>query len=109
MAALSISQAWDETREVLARDGRLIGAVALALVLLPETVSGVIAPPAAQPPSWMPLVQILVLLAGIVAQIAIIRLALGPATSVGEAISHGLKRLLPAFAAILILAIPAVL
>jgi len=113
MTTLSISKAWDETKDVLARDGRLIGAVALALVLLPEAVSGVIAPPPAlsgqQPPSWMPFIMILVALAGIVGQIAIIRLALGPATSVAEAITHGLKRLLPTFAAILLFSIPLVL
>jgi hypothetical protein len=110
MTTLSISKAWDETKDVLARDGRLIGAVALALILLPEAVSGVIAPPPAlsgeQPPSWMPVVLILVALAGLVGQIAIMRLALGPATSVAEAITHGLKRLLSTFAAILMLSVP---
>jgi hypothetical protein len=113
MAALSISQAWDETREVLARDGRLIGAVALAAVLLPQAIVGVVAPPAnlsgEQPPSWVTLLSFVVALAGLVGQIAVMRLALGPATSVGEAITHGLKRLLPAFAAILLFAIPLVI
>lgn len=113
MSTLSISKAWDETRDVLARDGRLIGAVALAAVLLPQAISGVIAPPAnlsgEQPPSWMPVLALIVAVAGLVGQIAVMRLALGPATSVGEAITHGLKRLLPAFAAILLFAIPLVL
>jgi hypothetical protein len=110
MTTLSISKAWDETSDVLSRDGKLIGTVALAAVLLPAAISGVIAPPpnlsGEQPPSWMPVLTILVEIAGIVGQIAIMRLALGPATSVGEAITHGLKRLLSAFGAILLFAFP---
>ena len=35
MRALSISQAWDETKAILVRDGRLFASVALALVALP--------------------------------------------------------------------------
>jgi hypothetical protein len=110
MASLSISKAWEETKAILARDGRLIGAVALALILLPETIAAVIAPSAElsgeQPPSWIGIVTILVAFAGIIAQIAIIRLALGPAISVGEAIQHGAKRLVPGFAALLLFALP---
>ena len=41
MAKLSISQAWDETRLILARDGKLIAAVALALFVLPGIVLNV--------------------------------------------------------------------
>jgi hypothetical protein len=112
VTTLSISKAWDETKDVLVRDGRLIGAVALAAVLLPQAIAGVVAPPpnlsGEQPPSWMPLLTILVALAGIVGQIAVTRLAIGPATSVGEAIMHGLRRLLPGFAAILLFALPLV-
>ena len=110
MASLSISRAWDETKAILARDGRLIGAVALALVLLPETVAAVIAPSpelsGEAAPSWIGVVTIIVALAGMVGQIAIIRLAIGSAISVGEAIVHGLKRLLPGFAALLLFALP---
>lgn len=113
MAELSISRAWDEAKAVADRDGRLIANVALALVLLPEVVAGVLAPPAnlagVQPPAWTPLVAIAVAILRIVALIAIIRLVLGPATSVGEAIGHGLRRLLPGFAAILLLGIPLLL
>src|SRR4051794_22463203 len=113
MTTLSISQAWDETKDVLARDGRLIGTVALAAVLLPEAIAGVVAPPpnlsGQQPPSWMPVLTIVIAVAGIVGQIAVTRLALGPATSVSEAIMHGIKRMLPAFAAILLFALPLVI
>ena len=44
MRALSISQAWDETRLILARDGKLIAAVALALFVLPGIVLDVAVP-----------------------------------------------------------------
>jgi hypothetical protein len=110
MATLSISKAWEETKMILARDGRLIGAVALALILLPETIGAVVAPSAElsgeQPAGWTGIVTILVAFAGLVGQIAIIRLVIGPAISVAEAIQHGLKRLLPGFAALLLFAIP---
>jgi hypothetical protein len=110
MAKLSISRAWDETQKVLAHDGRLLASVALALVLLPEVVASVLVPPpnlsGEQPPSWMPAVSILVALAGLIGQIAIIRLALGPTTSVGQAISHGLRRFLPGLGAVLLFGLP---
>jgi hypothetical protein len=110
MAALSISKAWEETKAILVRDGRLIGAVALALILLPETIAAVIAPSpelsGEQPPSWIGLVTVLVALAGIIGQIAVIRLAIGPAISVAEAIQHGARRLIPGFAALLLFALP---
>lgn len=106
---LSISKAWDETRARVAADGKLLTTVALALIALPSAIAGLIAPPPVlsgqQPPSWMPLLTILVGLIGIVGQIALIRLALGPATSVGEAIARGFKRLLPAFLALLLFGI----
>lgn len=110
MAELSISRAWDETQHVLKRDGRLMASVALALVLLPEVVMNVIAPSPGlsgeQPPSWIPLLSSAVALVGLVAQIAIVRLALGPATSVGQAMSHGVRRFLPGLAAILLFGLP---
>src|SRR3954469_21169370 len=58
MAKLSISQAWDETRLILERDGKLIAAVALALFVLPGIVLNVAVPkmPTGQmrePGAWM--------------------------------------------------------
>ena len=110
MSKLSISRAWEETQQVLAHDGRLLASVALALVLLPEVVANVIVPSASftggQPPLWIPVLFILVSIAGLVAQIAIMRLALGPATSVGDAISHGVRRFLPGLGAILLFGFP---
>jgi hypothetical protein len=110
MAKLSISRAWEETQDVLARDGRLLASVALALVLLPEVVANVLVPPATlsgeQPPSWVPILSILVAVAGLIGQIAVVRLALGPATSVGQAISHGVRRFFPGLGAVILFGFP---
>jgi hypothetical protein len=110
MAKLSISRAWEETQHVLTHDGRLMASVALALVLFPEVIMNVIAPPPGlsgeQPPSWVPLLSAVVALLGLIGQIAIVRLALGPTTSVGQAISHGVRRFLPGLAAIILFGIP---
>jgi hypothetical protein len=110
MAKLSISKAWDETRDVLSKDSRLMASIALALILLPQAIADVLVPPPAlsgeQAPTWMPILTLVVAIAGLIGQIAIIRLALGPATSVGDAISHGLRRLLSAFGALMLFALP---
>lgn len=106
MGSLSIGKAWDETRHILARDGKLITSISLALILMPQALAGVIAPPPSlsgvDPPAWNSLVTLLVLCAGIIGQIAIIRLALGPTASVGDAINHGTRRFLTALLALLI-------
>jgi hypothetical protein len=106
MSKLSISKAWEETTHVVAHDGKLITSVALALIVLPQTISGVIAPPptlsGANPPSWMPLVMLAVGILSIAAEIAIVRLALGR-TSVGEAIAHGARRVVPTFGALILI------
>ena len=100
MQQLSISRAWDETREVLRRDGSLIATLALALMVLPGTISNMVQPrvPAGQmaEPGWWTLVQLLALLIGVVGQLAIVQIALGRRQSVGEAIAHGARRA-PAF------------
>ncbi|HKX92620.1 MAG TPA: hypothetical protein VJM15_09390 [Sphingomicrobium sp.] len=106
MADLSISKAWDETTAVLARDGKLITNVALALIVLPQALAGVLAPPptlsGASPPAWMPVVSVIVAIVGIIGQIAIARLALGPSITVGQAIEHGGRRVIPAFVALIL-------
>ena len=82
MSKLSLSPAWDETRAILARDGRLFVSVALALfvlpglilnVTMPETVSGEM--PAVGP--WLAIAGV-ALLVSLVGQLAVIRLAIGP-------------------------------
>lgn len=97
MTKLSISRAWDETREVLARDGKLIGTVALALLVLPGLVLSTVMPnsPAGTlppPGPWM-IVALIAALVSLTGQLAVVRMAIGPHVSVGEAIAHGARRL----------------
>lgn len=110
MAKLSISQAWDESRAVLARDGKLIGTVALALFVLPGIVLDLVMPeaPAGQfpPAGWWMAVAVVAIVISLVGQLAIIRLAMGPHLTVGEAIAHGARRLLSYLGAVLIWAVP---
>ena len=105
--ALSISRAWDETKARIASDGRLMVIVAAALLLLPQALVSVLAPPeqlsGEKPPELVNLLALLAGMIGLVAQVAIIRLALVQSTSVGEAISHGLRRFLPVFVAAILL------
>lgn len=109
MAGLSISRAWDETKARIAADGKLMMAVALALILLPQAVIALTGPPeplsGVELPAWINLLVLLATLATLVGQVAIARLAIGPATDVGGAISHGAKRLLAVIGALLLLAI----
>jgi Membrane domain of glycerophosphoryl diester phosphodiesterase len=105
MPKLSLSVAWDEAKAVLARDGRLFLAVALALFVLPGLILNVtmpVAEPGKFPPagSWMG-VALVAGLISLVGQLAVLRLAMEPHVAVGEAIVHGLKRLLPYVAATL--------
>jgi hypothetical protein len=93
---------------VIARDGKLIGAVALALFFLPGVVAGVIRPDSEGVPkstSDILLVAVIAII-GLVGQLAIIRLALGTRSSVGEAIGHGVRRAPPYFVACLIWILP---
>lgn len=110
MPKLSLSQAWEETKAVLARDGKLIATVALALFVLPGIVLDLFMPeaPAGQfPPAgpWMG-VALVALLISLVGQLAIIRLAMGPHLTVGEAIGHGARRLPAYVAAVLAWTLP---
>ena len=96
MRGLSISQAWDETREILIRDGRLYVAVALALVVLPAVVTGVINPSgvaSTKNPLWITLVSFAASLITLAGQLGLVRLALGPSVTVGGAIAHGMRRM----------------
>ena len=110
MGKLSISKAWDESRQVLARDGGLLATVALALIVLPGVVAGMLNPQPAQGQmpelGWPTLVTALSFLLGLVGQIALIRLAIGSRLTVGEAIGHGVRRALPYIAATLLWVAP---
>lgn len=96
MAKLSISKAWEDSKATLTRDGKLIGAVALALILFPQAVAGTMAPPpelsGVEQSDWQGLFMLVVAVIGLVGQVAIVRLAIGPAASVAEAITHGARR-----------------
>lgn len=110
---ISLSAAWDEAKAILARDGRLLGAVALAMLVLPGIIfdlSMPVAKPGEIPPvgAWVGIgaVTIAISLAG---QLALIRLALGTGSSVGDAIAHGFRRLLPYVGALLLWILPLML
>jgi len=110
MPKLSLSRAWDETTAVLARDGRLFVAVALALFVLPGLVLSVTMPvvePGKLPPAgaWIA-VALVVTLVWTVFQLSVLRLAMEPHVSVGEAIAHGARRVLPYIGAIACWALP---
>ena len=110
MSKLSLSQAWEETTSVLARDGRLFVAVALALFVLPGLILNVSMPeahPGEFPPAgpWIA-VAVIAALVSLVGQLAVIRLAMAPHVAVGEAISHALRRLLPYIVAVLMWLVP---
>lgn len=104
MSRLSLSRAWEESREIFSRDGALLSAVALALILLPEIVVGVVSPPAvmAQSPSGR-LLAFAATFIGVIGQLAVVRLAIGPSTTVGEAIKHGFRRFPATLGALIIM------
>jgi hypothetical protein len=95
VAKLSLSKAWDETREAVARDGKLIATVALAMFFLPGVVIGVLDPSASPFPATMQdaVITLVVAIIALIGQLAIIRMALGVRVTVGEAIGHGARRL----------------
>jgi hypothetical protein len=113
MSKLSLSRAWEDTTAILARDGRLFLPVALALFALPGLILSVSVPEtepgqilAAGP--WL-LVGIVALLVSLVGQLAVIRLAMEPHVTVGEAIGHALRRVLPYIGAALVWLVPMLL
>lgn len=99
MANLSVSAAWEETKNVIARDGRLLIAVALAFVAVPVTIGNFLAPEmtSVQTLKMGPWVaySLIVLLFAAFSVIALSALAIGGGLSVGEAIRRGFERLIP--------------
>ncbi len=92
MRRLSISTAWEEARGIFARDGRLLMAVALALVAFPAAVNSLINPKGTAAPMWADIITLATSLVALAGQLALIRLALGPSITVGGAIGHGIRR-----------------
>lgn len=118
MAKLSISKAWDDSRPIIAQDGKLMFAIALATVVLPGTLMYLVDPSqnvmssdvaAAEPTFTTFLISFFGGLIGIIGSIAISYLALTRGASVGDALQRGLNRLLPTIGAVLLLIIPIVL
>ena len=108
MTALSISSAWDETKALLGRDGRLLGSVALALLVLPQAALGAFAPTRPEEvTATFYLLLIVVLVAGLIGQIAIARLSIPPSSTVGDAMALAARRLLPLLVAFLIISFAA--
>lgn len=110
MTKVSISQAWDETRAVLAHDGKLISSVALALLVLPGVVLNVVLPHGVTLGTgtqviWL-ILGLAVLLLTFTGQLSVLRLAMGPQISVGEAIRHAATRALPFFGAFMLWVVP---
>lgn len=106
MAKLSISKAWDETKDVLGRDGRLLLIVAAALLILPQAALGVFAPSRPNEVSnGFFILLAITLLTALIAQITLIRLAIPPSSTVGAAIKTGVRRLFPLLIALVIVLI----
>ena len=104
MKKLSLSHAWEETRMVLARDGRLFASVALALVVLPQTIIGLLGSASTSRASGMTFALFATMVVvGFAAQIALNRLAIGPSTTVASAIGRGFARVAVLLGSILIL------
>ncbi len=95
MTAVSISQAWEGTKASLAADGKLMAVVAAALVALPALIGAVIVPETAGSEATLESTIVILVssLLALIGQLAIIRLAVTPAVSVGEAIAHGARRM----------------
>jgi hypothetical protein len=95
MRRLSISRAWEETRDILSRDGRLFVSVALALLVLPSLVTGLVNPKGmgAETPLWGTLLALMAFMITLAGQLGLVRLALGPSITVGQAIAHGMRRM----------------
>jgi hypothetical protein len=111
MSKLSLSRAWDETKAIAARDGRLLGSVALAMVALPTALTTLITPNGMTQSNalWIDFIVILASLVALAGQLALIRLAIGPSTTVGAAIAHGIRRMPLYFLAVLMIAVVLVL
>jgi hypothetical protein len=111
MHKLSLSQTWEETKAIAAHDGRLLASVALALVALPTAISTLLTPNGMSQSNalWIDVVVIIASLVALAGQLALIRLAIGPSTTVGAAIAHGMRRMPLYVLAVVMIAIVLVL
>jgi hypothetical protein len=111
MRKLSLSMAWDETKAIVAHDGRLLTSVALALIALPTAISTLLTPGGmnASTGVWIDVILIIASLVALAGQLALIRLAIGPSITVGGAIAHGMRRMPLYFLAVLLIVVVLVL
>ncbi|RST30483.1 hypothetical protein HMF7854_06285 [Sphingomonas ginkgonis] len=112
MRPLSISEAWAGSMARLRSDGRLYGAVGLAFFALPDlvySVAGASSMASAQRDPGSFALLLLMLLLGMVGQLALARLALGGGASVGEAIRHAARRIPALIGAGFLVALPLML
>ena len=110
MSKLSITAAWNETADYLKQHFGALFTLAVALITLPNVAlqafgPGAMVPGAAPAPGlWLLFVPV-VLVLGITGSLAISTLALGRAATIGDAIRHGFRRVLPMLGATLILVV----
>lgn len=121
--SVSISKAWDETRDFLVRERKLVTPVLLTFVLLPTVAFRLFTPPlgsteAASGPAL--LLIYVVLFVELIGGLTLIQLAAGSKAPLGQSIGHALRRsltvigafilfgllLLPVITLIAIIAIP---
>lgn len=106
--ALSIGKAWDETKNFLAREGRLVAPVALATFALPSVLAGWAFPgtgPGTAGGAGL-LLMLAVLLAVMVGQMTIALLATGWSGRIGEAMGKVTRRLPAMLGAVMIVFLP---
>lgn len=106
---LSIGQAWDEARRVLRVDGKAIFTIAFALVVLPSTIIETASPTTLRvgpTPWWISVFGLVTAMLGMVSQLAISRITLGPSTTVGAALGLAFRRLFSLFGALLLAVLP---
>ncbi|WP_118856958.1 hypothetical protein [Sphingomonas mesophila] len=103
--SVSISRAWDETRDFLVRERRLVAPVALTFVLLPTVAFRLFTPPmgsaeAAQSPAL--LLLYVVLFVELIGGMALIMLASGARGPLGQTLGAAFKRALVAVASFIL-------
>jgi len=105
---LSVGKAWDETKDFLAREGRLVVPVALATFALPSVLAGWAYPqgnPGSGGGSGL-LLLLAVLVAVIVGQMTIALMATGWSGRIGDAMSKVARRLPTLLLALLMVFLP---
>ena len=98
MANLSITNAWNETAAFVSREAGLLFPISFLLLSLPNALMEAVTPAPAvpgqapEPGLWLLFVPVLIVL-GVIGNVAISQLALRPGSSVGEALRRGATRM----------------